>query len=129
MNSGIKYTLAFLLGAGAGAFVAWKVLEKKYDNIVKEEVASVKEELFGPFGKSESEKAAEAGQLIFEGFKDGLAHFDESNAIKEKLPDIRELAAKLQEEGYLQYAAEAEEKKEEKEERPYVLSPDEFGEI
>lgn len=125
MRNGIKYSLAFVLGAAAGAVGTWFVLNKKYEQLVREEVASVKKELFEPFDKSELETAIEHGQMIIEGFEDGLKDVKPITGLE----DVRQMATKLQEEGYLNYAAQSEEKKEEKVERPYVISPDEFGEL
>lgn len=43
MNDKAKIFLAFIAGAGTGAFVAWKMLEKKYKQIADDEIASVKD--------------------------------------------------------------------------------------
>lgn len=40
MHRGIKYALAFVSGAAAGAVVAWQVLKKKYEERTKQEVDS-----------------------------------------------------------------------------------------
>lgn len=40
MHRGIKYALAFVGGAAAGAAVAWQVLKKKYEERTKQEVDS-----------------------------------------------------------------------------------------
>ena len=43
--SKVKCVLAFALGAGVGAAVTWKILVNRFDRIIDEEVASVKEHL------------------------------------------------------------------------------------
>lgn len=43
--SKVKCVLAFILGAGVGSVVTWKLLSDKYEKLVQEEVASVKEHL------------------------------------------------------------------------------------
>lgn len=43
MSKGIKYLFAFAIGAAAGSFAAWKLLETKYQNIADEEIASMED--------------------------------------------------------------------------------------
>lgn len=43
MNSTFKSIAAFVLGAGVGAFVTWKLIDKKYRQMADEEIDSVKE--------------------------------------------------------------------------------------
>lgn len=42
MNNAVKIIFSFALGAGAGAFVAWKVTAKKYERMCDEAIADVK---------------------------------------------------------------------------------------
>ena len=42
MNNAVKMIFSFALGAAAGSFVAWKVLEPKYRRIADEAIADVK---------------------------------------------------------------------------------------
>lgn len=43
MNNTIKTAVAFVLGAAAGSFITWKIVSKKYETILQEEIDSVKE--------------------------------------------------------------------------------------
>lgn len=43
MNKGIKYLFAFAVGAAAGSFATWKLLQAKYQKIADEEIASMKD--------------------------------------------------------------------------------------
>lgn len=102
---------AFIIGAAVGVAVTWQYTKQKYEQIAQEEIDSVKR-AFAPKRNDEGEdvkiKAARA---------------------KEK-PDILEYAAKLQQSGYVNYSdGEKPMKEEEKEpmDKPYVISPDEFG--
>lgn len=43
MNKGIKYLLAFAVGAAAGSITAWKLLKTKYETLTQFEVESVRD--------------------------------------------------------------------------------------
>lgn len=111
----------FLAGATVGAATAWVCLRKRYEQIAQEEIDSV--------------KAA---------FTEKKPVFTNENRIDEQVenqhkadiaklkPDLVDYAAKLQEEGYVNYTEHSKKNTEEKKEdpmldTPYVISPDEFG--
>ena len=138
MNSTLKGVLIFVLGAAAGSLATWKLIEKKYKDIAQEEIDSVKD-TFSKMKKNEYPDKLE-DYPDFEEFDDS----DESDDVEEEpkseqkidrnnKPDIVEYAKILSETGYTNYA-ERQDKKEKKgvepveDERPYVISPDEFGE-
>ena len=138
MNSTLKGVLIFVLGAAAGSLATWKVIEKKYKDIAQEEIDSVKD-TFSKMKKNEYPDKLE-DYPDFEEFDDS----DDSDDVEEEpkpeqkidrnnKPDIVEYAKILSETGYTNYA-ERQDKKEKKgvepveDERPYVISPDEFGE-
>ena len=138
MNSTLKGVLIFVLGAAAGSLATWKLIEKKYKDIAQEEIDSVKE-TFSKMKKNEYPDKLE-DYPDFEEFDDS----DDSDDVEEEpkpeqkidrnnKPDIVEYAKILSETGYTNYA-ERKDKKEKKgvepveDERPYVISPDEFGE-
>ena len=111
----------FTAGATIGSVVTWNVLKTKYEQIANEEIESVKRHY----------KMKEAGEQAVKGFEDGL------NGVKETTSAAgEEIKAK-----YESYAkrylsdqdekpdSEVKKKEEEKVEKPYVISPDEFGEI
>ena len=135
MNSTLKGVLIFVLGAAAGSLATWKLIEKKYKDIAQEEIDSVKD-TFSKMKKNEYPDKIED----YPDFKE----FDDSDDVEEEpkpeqkidrnnKPDIVEYAKILSETGYTNYA-ERQDKKEKKgvepveDERPYVISPDEFGE-
>lgn len=138
MNSTLKGVLIFVVGAAAGSLATWKLIEKKYKDIAQEEIDSVKD-TFSKMKKNEYPDKLE-DYPDFEEFDDS----DDSDDVEEEpkpeqkidrnnKPDIVEYAKILSETGYTNYA-ERQDKKEKKgvepveDERPYVISPDEFGE-
>lgn len=135
MNSTLKSVLIFVLGAAAGSLATWKLIEKKYKDIAQEEIDSVKD----TFSKMKKNEYPDK----LEDYPD-FEEFDDSDDVEEEpkpeqkidrnnKPDIVEYAKILSETGYTNYA-ERQDKKEKKgvepveDERPYVISPDEFGE-
>lgn len=130
MRNIITSILLFTAGAGIGSAVTWKLLKTKYEKIAQEEIDSVKE----VYSKRAS-VAANPKPIEGEGVEE--IHIPEK-------PDIMEYAAKLKEEGYMDYSTngkdEQKEKEEEKEpytsdmdgysydEEPYVITPEHFGE-
>lgn len=138
MNSTLKGVLIFVLGAAAGSLATWKLIEKKYKDIAQEEIDSVKD-TFSKMKKNEYPDKLE-DYPDFEEFDDSDYSDDveeepkpEQKIDRNNKPDIVEYAKILSEAGYTNYA-ERQDKKEKKgvepveDERPYVISPDEFGE-
>lgn len=139
MNSTFKGVLIFVLGAAAGSLATWKLIEKKYKDIAQEEIDSVKD-TFSKMKKNEYPDKLE-DYPDFEEFDDSDDSYDsddeepksEQKIDRNNKPDIVEYAKILSETGYTNYA-DRQDKKEKKgvepveDERPYVISPDEFGE-
>lgn len=112
MNKTINFVM-FVLGTAVGSIVTWRYVEKKY-----EQIDSVKK----VFPKREAE------------FTDDANARTKADNAKEK-PSVVEYAAKLREQGYINYSDMTDEKPEEVKEEPmnvgepYVISPEEFGEF
>lgn len=119
MNKAAGFVM-FVLGAAVGSVVTWQYTKKKYEQIAQEEIDSVKE----IFSRRESAADVEIVTPEPQTAKVGKP---------EEKPDISEYAARLEREGYTNYSnASAGEKKEEQETmeiKPYVISPEEFGEF
>ena len=129
MNNKITSFMIFIFGAAVGSVVTWQYTKKKYEQIAQEEIDSVKE----TFSKLKEVKS-----------KDNES--DENNnartiveRAKDK-PSILEYAAKLHKQGYTNYSntdslsEDSNVSEEEVDEnmindKPYVISPDEFGEF
>lgn len=106
--------MSFVLGAAVGSVVTWQYVKNKYEQIAQEEIDSVKE----VFLKRDPDVAVEVKEA------------DVRNR-KEEKPGVVEYAARLQKEGYTNYAGmnAVEEEEAETVEKPYVISPEEFGEF
>lgn len=112
--------LAFISGAAIGSLVTWKLIESKYKQIAEEEIESVKE----VFSRKTNEKEVEEENHKIE---------QKEIKIKEK-PSLKEYSTILQEQGYFDYSTNTIKYKNNKEvdkevKKPYVISPDDFGEI
>jgi hypothetical protein len=114
LNNG-TIIFSFIAGAAIGSVVTWKVLKTKYDNLIQEEIDSVKE--------------AYANR---QGFDDTESKFVEECDIdlapdEEKL-DLKEMQKTLRELKYTNYSNDT--KQEEVDivdTNPYVISPEAFG--
>ena len=120
MKSLLTSALIFAVGAIIGSTVTWKLIKTKYEQIAQEEIDSVKETFSRlheeSADKDEKAKMAERAK----GFIDS----------KNEKQDIKEFAAKLKECEYVKYS-DSEADKERKTitvNKPYVISPEEFGE-
>lgn len=117
MNSKFTNFTMFVLGLSVGSIVTWRYIDKKYEQIAQDEINSVKE-VFSKRETSLTENDSDDARI-------------KANRAKEK-PGIVEYASRLQEQGYTNYSDIS--KKEVEEEpmvvdKPYVIAPEEFGEI
>lgn len=125
MNRG--YTIiAFIAGAVTGSAITWKILKKVYSQLAQEEIDSVKE----TFGKnvrcpSEPEEQTADEEVSYNGQKE----------------DITAYAKKLEQHGYTNYSKTPETSDEDlkgdkapdyedapNEDKPFYISPEEYGE-
>ena len=106
--------MMFVLGAAVGSVVTWQYVKTKYEQIAQEEIDSVRE----VFLKKDPDVTV------------GIKEADVRSRKEEKL-GVMEYAARLQKEGYTNYAGmnAVEEEETETVERPYVISPEDFGEF
>lgn len=106
----------FAAGAGIGSVVTWYLVKDKYEKLAQEEIDSVKE----VFYERRGEKVEKAVEKI-----------EDARTNNEGL-SVREYAAKLSENGYTDYTDIPDEKEVEPTmgvEKPYVIPPEEFGEL
>ena len=114
----------FMAGLTIGSAATWICLKKRYEQIAQEEIDSVK----AVFAEKKPETVIR---------KEENENLDKDNKIKAdqaKLkPDLINYAAKLAEEGYTNYAStnnkNAKEEKVNMVEKPYIISPEEFGDF
>lgn len=104
----------FTAGAAIGSAVTWNVLKTKYEQIANEEIESVKQYY----------KTKEVGEQFAKGFEEGVKNVDD------QIKDMYESYTKRYSSGQDEKPGQKVEKKEEENvEKPYVISPEEFGEI
>ena len=119
MSKATGFTM-FVLGATVGSVVTWKYVKKKYEQIAQMEIDSVKEIFSGREANADIEITATEPQT--------------AKVVKPKeKPNITEYAAIIEREGYTNYSdAVTGFEKEEPETmdiKPYIISPEEFGEF
>lgn len=106
--------LAFAVGVAVGAAATWQFAKKRYEKIAQEEIDSVKEF----YGKKPIPHEATADN----GAKQA------AEQAKEK-PDIFQYTAMLQKSGYTGDSSADQGEEMSKQDVPYVISPEQFGEI
>lgn len=113
----LSNALIFLCGCAVGVAATYQYFNKKYEEDIAEDRESMRQAIANIKSEEmeESVKAAEAA--------------------KEK-PELSEYAAKLQESGYTNYSSissgkpdEPEQQDKEELDKPYVITPDDFGEF
>ena len=130
MRSTLNKVLIFTAGAAIGSVVTWKIVKTKYEQIAQDEIDSVKE-VFSKRTIFDSAKAMlNKNEYTSTDIYDDTAEV--RCAMTKDKPDIREYAAKLQESGYTDYSntgASTEKGEINVEDAPYVIAPEEFGEL
>lgn len=107
----MKNFFIFITGAAMGSAVAWKLSKDYYEKIAQEEIDSVKEELIDK--KIEpKEKETDITEQDKENYEKVLNQTNYSGYFKSSAPEPEEETNKI---------APAE--------RPYIISPDEYGEF
>lgn len=117
MKQKILYLVMFAAGATIGSAVAWQLAKNKYKQIADEEIQSVKD----AFSKKENDvntKLSTANAML----KKNMINNDLNSTHKDAYKDI------LTTNKYL-YSENTNAKKEVPKTGPYVISPDEFGEL
>ena len=100
--------MTFVAGAVIGSLVTWTVVKKKYEQIAQEEIESVK----AHFSKREKKEEKTS-----------------TDTTEEKRGNLNQYADVLVKNSYAQYSNASKEELVKESERPYVISPEEFGEL
>ena len=108
MNNTVTNIIMFAAGAVVASAVTWKIAKTKYEQIAKEEISEVKEYYRN---KAENEHREEP-----------------TPRVTIEKPDLAEYAKKLDDLSYKADVYTSEEGEPVMKGRPYVISPDEFGE-
>lgn len=122
----LNKVVIFTVGAAIGSAVTWKLVKTKYEQIAQEEIDSVKE----VFSRREESK-------YDEGLKDALQLNKEIDAATKRAIDTegsekKEMADILDNQRYTNYSnnrSKEETGMEMEFDKPYVIPPDEFGDI
>ena len=125
MNSKLLYFLSFIVGASAGSLITWKFVEKKYKQIAQEEIDSVKE----TYAKMRKDDL-EAKQADIEAAKAKLhpAEPEKAETPEVKPEEVQKYEDVIARHNYTSYSNNINEKGGDvMTDRPYVISPDEFG--
>jgi len=115
MSDKLITVAALFVGAAIGSFITWKYVGKKYDQIIQEEIDSVKE----TFSKNRNAEYEEMGKEISKGIEDGLAEKDSdlTSKIKDYSGRLQKQKEKYTNNSNFNSGA------------PYVITPEEFGEF
>lgn len=116
MNNKIINCIMFIGGAAIGSVVTWKLLKTRYEQLVREEIESVKE----AFATREKDNDISKPEVA------------EEPKVVSDISIVREYATKVADLGYTDYAnvgKEPENKEVADELKPYIISPDQFGEL
>lgn len=118
MKRTLSKLFIFAAGAAVGAVTTWKLLDRKYQEQAIQEAEEIREYYRDKYSEIEDDSTEEVEE--------------DDEADPDEKPDIREYAAMVNREGYTNYAAGGVREERPKEvsdvERPYVISPEEFGE-
>ena len=105
MNKSIFGVIGFVLGAAAGSLVTWKLIEKKYQQIADEEVASVKKAYSMEMAEKNREMKAETLQVTVNSAVSPIQEFDTG-----KLKEIVDRYSSDEKPDYSAYSQAKEEK-------------------
>lgn len=125
MNSKLLSFLSFIVGASAGSLITWKFVEKKYKQIAQEEIDSVKE----TYAKMRKDDL-KAKQADLEAAKAKLhpAEPEKAETPEVKPEEVQKYEDVIAKHNYTSYSNNINEKGGDvMTDRPYVISPDEFG--
>lgn len=126
-KSTLSNFLIFVVGAGIGSAVTWKVLKTKYEQIIQEEIDSVKE-VYSKLNTVDEMHEMDIPQLVKKAIEDGASNKTDRVT---GVAALKEYDETLKKQGYVNYS---DVKKQEEGglesveiDKPYQISPDEFG--
>lgn len=122
MKTKALYFVAFFVGAAAGVAASFKYAQKKYEQIAQEEIDSVKE----AFSRKDEELTKRVEEV--KATQQSMADQAKSK------PNVMAYASVLADSGYTNYAKPEPNESPNSDtndmlEKPYVIHPDEFGEM
>ena len=123
IGENIKNVLLFTAGLIMGSVVTWKMTKDKYEQWANDEIRMMRE-----YYNQKEEEYYEEEDLDEEPIE------AEVRTERSTKPDLTEYTSKLNESGYTDYSEiskkdEEEDNESDMEEKPYVISPEEFGDF
>ena len=123
IGENIKNVLLFTAGLVAGSVVTWKMTKDKYEQWANDEIRMMRE-----YYNQKEEEYYEEEDLDEEPIE------AEVRTERSTKPDLTEYTSRLNESGYTDYSEiskkdEEEDNESDMEEKPYVISPEEFGDF
>ena len=122
MNTTMSNAVAFTIGVATGASVTYILIKKHFKKIADDEIDTMREYF--------QNKRAEGIDAIEEEPDDAEVK-EARDEHQEDKPNIREYASLIKKENYTNYSDTTADKKKEVDdvEKPYVITPEEFGEL
>lgn len=122
MNTTMSNAVAFTIGVATGASVTYILIKKHFKKIADDEIDTMREYF-------QNKRAEEANALEEE--PDEAEVKEARDEHQEDKPNIREYASLIKKENYTNYSDTTADKKKEVDdvEKPYVITPEEFGEL
>lgn len=125
MNSKLTGFLMFAVGAAIGSVVTWKFVKTKYERIANEEIKSVKE----VYSKKESIVNNDKSVKVVYSKKEATVNNDKPVDAKTSIYEMKEYLETIKNNGYYKEEQEYEEGESDMNDSPYVISPDEYGNL
>ena len=122
MNTTMSNAVAFTIGVATGASITYILIKKHFKKIADDEIDTMREYF-------QNKRAEEANALEEE--SDEAEVKEARDEHQEDKPNIREYASLIKKENYTNYSDTVADKKKEVDdvEKPYVITPEEFGEL
>ena len=122
MNTTMSNAVAFTIGVATGASVTYVLIKKHFKKIADDEIDTMREYF-------QNKRAEEANALEEE--PDEAEVKEARDEHQEDKPNIREYTSLIKKENYTNYSDTTADKKKEVDdvEKPYVITPEEFGEL
>lgn len=134
MNYTLSKLAIFVGGAAIGSVVTWRILNKRYEQQIQQELAEAKEYYArraaeGFFDSEAKRYEKDVAEPFMEGLMEGIKALDK-DPVMPSVSSIQEYAEMLQNHGYVDYSSGNKPMPKEVTDvvRPYVISPDEFDE-
>ena len=124
MKEKLLYLAVFAVGAFIGSAATWQYVKKKYEKIAEEEIQSVKD-VFSKKENDMNDRLSVANNLLKENLKNKVIVEEDIDST----PDIDEPEEHEDYEKVLKENRYYQESEKKYEDRPYVIAPEEFGEL